>query len=152
MLRHIKQYLLTMTGKYCTALCCLLQLNLHLRSRARHNGNMPWYMRYKCSFRCRTYTTDYAGTVTDSSANADTETAESSWEHTTEGPDRGMLMARDPILFWDEIPLYESELDDNGVSQLRVKVRSFHRCTSCIGLPAQFAMCNASNMCSDGNI
>lgn len=35
--------------------------------------------------------------------------------------DRSMLMARDPILFWDEIPLYESELDDNGVSQLRVK-------------------------------
>lgn len=31
-------------------------------------------------------------------------------------------MARDPILFYDEIPLYESELDDNGVSQLSVKV------------------------------
>ena len=35
-----------------------------------------------------------------------------------------MLMARDPILFYDEIPLYESELDDNGVSQLLVKVPS----------------------------
>lgn len=34
-----------------------------------------------------------------------------------------MLMARDPILFFDEVPLYESELDDNGVSQLRVKVQ-----------------------------
>lgn len=33
-----------------------------------------------------------------------------------------MLMARDPILFYDEIPLFESELDDNGVSQLLVKV------------------------------
>ena len=31
-------------------------------------------------------------------------------------------MARDPILFYDEVPLYESELDDNGVSQLTVKV------------------------------
>ena len=35
-----------------------------------------------------------------------------------------MLMARDPILFYDEIPLYESELDDNGASQLLVKVSS----------------------------
>lgn len=63
-----------------------------------------------------------------------------------------MLMARDPILFWDEIPLYESELDDNGVSQLRVKASSPHHCTSCIALPAQFAMCIESNMCSDDHI
>lgn len=41
-----------------------------------------------------------------------------------------MLMARDPILFWDEIPLYESELDDNGVSQLQVKARLFHHVSS----------------------
>lgn len=58
-----------------------------------------------------------------------------------------MLMARDPILFWDEIPLYESELDDNGVSQLRVKARSSHHCTSYSNL--QFAICNESNICSD---
>ena len=31
-------------------------------------------------------------------------------------------MARDPILFYDEVPLYESELDDNGVASLSVKV------------------------------
>ncbi len=74
-------------------------------------------------FRCRTYTTDYAGTVdVDSNAEASTAAAEPSWEQTSEGMDRSMLMARDPILFWDEVPLYESELDDNGVSQLRVKV------------------------------
>lgn len=40
----------------------------------------------------------------------------------TEQLDKSLLMARDPILFYDEIPLYESELDDNGVSQLLVKV------------------------------
>ena len=40
-----------------------------------------------------------------------------------------MLTARDPILFFDEVPLYESELDDNGVSQLRVKVR--HQSLAC---------------------
>ena len=46
------------------------------------------------------------------------------WVPTIEQLDKGMLMARDPILFYDEIPLYESELDDNGVSQLLVKVPS----------------------------
>jgi len=44
------------------------------------------------------------------------------WVPTTEQLDKSLLMARDPILFYDEIPLYESELDDNGVSQLSVKV------------------------------
>ena len=36
--------------------------------------------------------------------------------------DKVLLMARDPILFYDDVPLYESELDDNGASQLSVKV------------------------------
>ena len=47
---------------------------------------------------------------------------EASWESSSEAIDKGLLMARDPILFYDEVPLYESELDDNGVSQLVVKV------------------------------
>ncbi|CAP68883.1 uncharacterized protein PODANS_7_8490 [Podospora anserina S mat+] len=34
-----------------------------------------------------------------------------------------LLQRRDPILFADEVVLYESELDDNGVSVLTVKVR-----------------------------
>ncbi|KAK4198152.1 putative type 2A phosphatase activator TIP41 [Triangularia verruculosa] len=34
-----------------------------------------------------------------------------------------LLQRRDPILFADEVVLYESELDDNGVSVLSVKVR-----------------------------
>ena len=34
----------------------------------------------------------------------------------------GLLTARDPIQFYAEVPLYESELDDNGASQLSVKV------------------------------
>lgn len=33
-----------------------------------------------------------------------------------------LLRARDPIQFYAEVPLYESELDDNGSSQLSVKV------------------------------
>ena len=35
--------------------------------------------------------------------------------------DKSLLMEREPILYFDDLPLYESELDDNGVSQLRVK-------------------------------
>ena len=34
-----------------------------------------------------------------------------------------LLKRRDPILFHDEVILYESELDDNGISMLSVKVR-----------------------------
>ena len=44
------------------------------------------------------------------------------WERSTEAIDKGLLLSRDPILFYDEVPLYESELDDNGVSSLTVKV------------------------------
>ena len=39
-----------------------------------------------------------------------------------------MLTARDPILFFDELTLYESELDDNGLMSLTVKVRVMPRC------------------------
>lgn len=38
-----------------------------------------------------------------------------------------LLRRRDPILFHDEVVLYESELDDNGVSVVSVKVRAMER-------------------------
>ncbi|KAB5558303.1 TIP41-like family-domain-containing protein [Coniochaeta sp. 2T2.1] len=34
-----------------------------------------------------------------------------------------LLKRRDPILFFDEVMLYESELDDNGISLVSVKLR-----------------------------
>lgn len=34
-----------------------------------------------------------------------------------------LLRRRDPIVFHDDVILYESELDDNGISMLRVKIR-----------------------------
>ncbi|KAL1899440.1 Tap42 interacting protein [Sporothrix stenoceras] len=34
-----------------------------------------------------------------------------------------LLRRRDPIVFHDDVILYESELDDNGISVLRVKIR-----------------------------
>ena len=50
------------------------------------------------------------------------------WAPSAEQLNRAPLLARDPILFYDEVPLYESELDDNGVARLSVKAR---RCTLC---------------------
>ncbi|GIL82295.1 hypothetical protein Vretimale_7260 [Volvox reticuliferus] len=50
------------------------------------------------------------------------------WQPTTEQIDRGLLMERDPILFYSEVPLYESDLDDNGVCSLTVKLRVMPRC------------------------
>lgn len=58
----------------------------------------------------------------------------SSYDGTLEGESRAfaptergipleLLKRRDPILFFDEVVLYESELDDNGVSVYSVKVR-----------------------------
>ncbi|KAI0844991.1 TIP41-domain-containing protein [Daldinia vernicosa] len=38
-----------------------------------------------------------------------------------------LLKRRDPILFFDEVMLYESELDDNGISVLSVKLRVHER-------------------------
>ncbi len=61
------------------------------------------------------YSTTYAGTVDPAAgkplAQADTAIPIE------------LLKRRDPILFFDEVVLYESELDDNGISMFSVKVR-----------------------------
>ena len=44
------------------------------------------------------------------------------WQRSGQQIDRSALMTRDPILFYDEVPLHMSELDDNGLSQLTIKV------------------------------
>ncbi|KAJ4967447.1 hypothetical protein NE237_019296 [Protea cynaroides] len=45
------------------------------------------------------------------------------WEDCGEQIDLVALQSKDPILFYDEVVLYEDELADNGVSLLTVKVR-----------------------------
>ena len=79
----------------------------------------------------RTYTTPYCGSVcvlhsaqhaASPSAAHDSAPAEAEWTELGHQMDKSLLMERDPILYFDDLPLYESELDDNGVSQLRVKV------------------------------
>lgn len=45
--------------------------------------------------------------------------------------DKSILLQREPILFYAEVPLYESELDDNGSSQLIAKVSDCCVCELC---------------------
>ncbi|KAI0603048.1 TIP41-like family-domain-containing protein [Biscogniauxia sp. FL1348] len=71
------------------------------------------------------YSTTYRGTVTTPPSGK-----EGAWGQF--GPsDRPipieLLKRRDPILFFDEVMLYESELDDNGISLLSAKVRVHER-------------------------
>jgi len=58
------------------------------------------------------YTTDYKGTVQGPAFTPDTEPIPIE-----------LLKRPDPILFFEEVVLYESELDDNGISVLSIKVR-----------------------------
>jgi type 2A phosphatase activator TIP41 len=65
-----------------------------------------------------TYSTPYAGTVVSG------HTAHAS----TEPVDVERLKRRDPILFFDEVILFEDELADNGGSMLSVKLRVMPSC------------------------
>lgn len=103
---------------------------------------------------CRTYTTDYAGAVTPPASGA----CEATFSSTSEQMDRGLLLERAPILFAEQVPLYESEMDDNGVSACTVRVRppplrapacehGVAACSArvrlrlCLNMVSQFAQC-----------
>lgn len=76
-----------------------------------------------------TYTTPYAGhVVSGGGEDAASAPAAPAWRPSEQKVDRAMLMTRDPIIFYEEVPLYESELDDHGVSQMHVKVGGAARC------------------------
>jgi len=62
------------------------------------------------------YTTDYKGTTT-KGKSFDNPSA------TAEPIPIELLKRPDPILFFEEVVLYESELDDNGISVLLCKLR-----------------------------
>ncbi|KAL5070326.1 hypothetical protein RYX36_021213 [Vicia faba] len=51
------------------------------------------------------------------------QTGDLRWEDCKEQIDLVALASKEPILFYDEVVLYEDELADNGVSLLTVKVR-----------------------------
>lgn len=60
-----------------------------------------------------TYTSPYRGTTAPASG----------WRDAEEGLPMELLKRQDPILFYDEVILYESELDDNGCSIYSCRVR-----------------------------
>ena len=60
-------------------------------------------------------------------ANGSSTSGPLGFRPTTKGIPIELLKRRDPILFFDEVTLYESELDDNGVSVLSAKVRVHER-------------------------
>ncbi|XP_030601612.1 TIP41-like protein [Archocentrus centrarchus] len=63
-----------------------------------------------------TYTTDYRGTLTG-------EGMQIKVSKTAERIDMEKLKAREHIMFFDEVLLFEDELHDHGVSMLSVKIR-----------------------------
>ncbi|AEE86352.1 TIP41-like protein [Arabidopsis suecica] len=77
-----------------------------------------------------TFTTPYCGSEV---VEKDKETVEAKanpkgeatlqWENCEDQIDLAALSLKEPILFYDEVVLYEDELADNGVSLLTVKVR-----------------------------
>ena len=77
-----------------------------------------------------TFTTPYAGSLA-----APPGAAAPAWQPVDERIDRTLLLARDPILFFDELTLYESELDDNGAMSLSLKARARAACAAAGGVP-----------------
>lgn len=82
-----------------------------------------------------TFTTPYCGsetvdttTVKDEHGELSKEGSHHNWEDCKEQIDVAALSLKEPILFYDEVVLYEDELADNGVSLLTVKVRVMPSC------------------------
>ncbi|KAK4284527.1 hypothetical protein QN277_001348 [Acacia crassicarpa] len=75
-----------------------------------------------------TFTTPYCGSGTieidkDKDASIAEEQCNLKWKDCEDKIDVVALASKEPILFYDEVILYEDELADNGVSLLTVKVR-----------------------------
>ncbi|KAL4615297.1 hypothetical protein ACB092_07G113400 [Castanea dentata] len=83
-----------------------------------------------------TFTTPYCGSETieiDTEKHGREEISQGGtyglhWDNCEEKIDVVSLASKEPILFYDEVVLYEDELADNGVSLLTVKVRVMPSC------------------------
>jgi type 2A phosphatase activator TIP41 len=64
-----------------------------------------------------------AATMTTMNASSNSGSRSLQFTPTNEPIPFKLLERRDPRLFWDDVMLYESELDDNGISVLSVKFR-----------------------------
>ncbi|KAF7126716.1 hypothetical protein RHSIM_Rhsim11G0157800 [Rhododendron simsii] len=76
-----------------------------------------------------TFTTPYCGSETEEineelgrEATSEKGNCSLCWEECQEEIDLASLALKEPILFYDEVILYEDELGDNGISLLTVKV------------------------------
>jgi type 2A phosphatase activator TIP41 len=69
------------------------------------------------------YSSTYKGTSLDEAASDQETQAPLKFQPSTKPIPLELLKRRDPILFHDEVILYESELDDNGISIFSVKFR-----------------------------
>ncbi|RKO85472.1 TIP41-like protein, partial [Blyttiomyces helicus] len=70
-----------------------------------------------------TYTTSYAGTLVDSAGGS-----RFAFEPSEEGVDIERLKLQEPILFYEEMVLFEDELADNGTAMLTARVRVMPSC------------------------
>lgn len=77
-----------------------------------------------------TYATTYGGTVTERDPSSDPSEQGAAMEPRAgaeeDGIDQSLLARPDPILFFDELVLYEDDLADNGACKLSVKLRVRH--------------------------
>ncbi|OLN94050.1 TIP41-like protein [Colletotrichum chlorophyti] len=70
------------------------------------------------------YSTEYRGTLNEPSTSPAVDDGKLALQDsTTKQIPLELLKRRDPILFFDDVVLFESELDDNGISIVSVKVR-----------------------------
>lgn len=83
-----------------------------------------------------TFSTPYRGTVKSARAA----------EPTTERIDIEKLKRQEPILFYDDVILFEDELGDNGTSQLSAKVVR-HFCNYSLSYLCIYCMCFACFTC-----
>lgn len=74
-----------------------------------------------------TFTTPYSGSETVERTDSEGNNC-LKWEECEEQINVAALASKEPILFYDEVILYEDELADNGVSLLTVKVRVMPSC------------------------
>ncbi|XP_074275486.1 TIP41-like protein [Silene latifolia] len=70
-----------------------------------------------------TFTTPYGGSEMIDTNSKKAAACNLYWEDCEEKIDVAALTSKEPILFYDEVVLYEDELADSGVSLLTVKVR-----------------------------
>ncbi|GAB9465615.1 hypothetical protein Gpo141_00003018 [Globisporangium polare] len=97
-------------------------------SIAKHNTNKEDVKELDISYDW-TYTTDYKGTLQRLArdglqfASTDETSAGVCVESTQERIDMEKLKVREPILWFEDVALYEDELHDHGVSAMSIKMR-----------------------------